>query len=475
MSIKTAAIIGGGVIGGGWAARFLLNGIDVNLFDPDPESTRKIGEVLDNARRSLPALLDSSVPTEGKLTHVATIAEAVADADWIQESVPERIEIKHKVFAEIQANCKADALIGSSTSGFKPSELQEGAANPDQIFVAHPFNPVYLLPLIELVGNQRTCERAKSALEPIGLKPLIVRQEIDAHIADRFLEAVWREALWLIKDGVATTEEIDDAIRFGFGLRWAQMGLFETYRVAGGEAGMKHFIAQFGPCLSWPWTKLMDVPELTDDLVDTIANQSDEQSGMHTIRELERIRDDNLVTIMRGLKARNWGAGKILAEHEARTKPALPSDYTKPLRTLERVIPIDWTDYNGHMNESRYGQVFSDAGDVVMCMIGADADYIASGLSYFTVENVIQFRNETHPGEKIYVNTQVLQAEGKKLRMYHEMCREDGELLCTCNQLLVHVSLETRRSCEPGPEMANKMKALHDAQTALSKPASMRD
>ncbi len=472
--IKTAAIIGGGVIGGGWAARFLLNGIDVNLFDPDPEAERKINEVLDNARRSLPTLLDNSVPIEGRLTHVETIAEAVADADWIQESVPERIEIKHKVFSEIQANCKKDALIGSSTSGFKPSELQEGAAYPAQIFVAHPFNPVYLLPLIELVGAPQSCARAKSALTEIGMKPLIVRQEIDAHIADRFLEAVWREALWLIKDGVATTEEIDDAIRFGFGLRWAQMGLFETYRVAGGEAGMKHFIAQFGPCLSWPWTKLMDVPELTDELVDQIANQSDEQSGMHTIRELERIRDDNLVTILRGLKARNWGAGQPLVEHEARTKPELPSDITRPLRTLERVIPIDWTDYNGHMNESRYGQVFSDAGDVVMAMIGADAEYIATGLSYFTVENLIQFRNETHPGEKIYVNTQVLQAEGKKLRMYHEMHRENGDLLCTCNQLLIHVSLETRRSCEPGPEMAAKMQALHEAQTKLPPPESMR-
>ena len=477
--IKTAAIIGGGVIGGGWAARFLLNGIDVNVFDPDPEAERKIGEVLDNARRSLPALLDYSVPNEGKLAFCDTIEDAVKEADWVQESVPERLEVKHRVFAELQSHVKQDALIGSSTSGFKPSELQEGATRPEQIFVAHPFNPVYLLPLIELVGNAGTCARAKEALKEIGMKPLIVRREIDAHIADRFLEAVWREALWLIKDDVATTQEIDDAIRFGFGLRWAQMGLFETYRVAGGEAGMKHFIAQFGPCLSWPWTKLMDVPELTDELVNKIADQSDEQSGDYTIRELERKRDDNLVTILRGLKARNWGAGETLVEHETRTRPEIPKDITKPLRTLDRVIPVDWTDYNGHMNESRYGQVFSDAGDVVMAMIGADQEYISSGLSYFTVENLIQFRNETHPGEKIVVFTQVLQAEGKKLRMYHEMSRvnEDGspgDLLCTCNQLLIHVSLETRRSCEPGSVMAAKMKALHEAQTALPQPASLR-
>ncbi|MBO6813330.1 MAG: carnitine 3-dehydrogenase [Rhizobiaceae bacterium] len=476
---KTAAIIGGGVIGGGWAARFLLNGWDVKIHDPDPEAERKIGEVLDNAKRSLPALSENMIIKEGTLSFATSIAQAVTGADWIQESVPERLDLKHKVFAEIQKHAKDDALIGSSTSGFKPSQLQEGATDAAQIFVAHPFNPVYLLPLVELVGEPATTAQAKSVLETLGMHGLVLRKEIDAHIADRFLEAVWREALWLIKDGVATTQEIDDAIRYGFGIRWAQMGLFETYRVAGGEAGMKHFIEQFGPCLSWPWTKLMDVPELDDALVEKIASQSDEQSGQYSIRELERKRDDNLVTILRGLKARNWAAGAILADYETRTKPGLPNDIAKPLNTLNRVIPIDWTDYNGHMNESRYGQVFSDAGDTVMTMIGATPEYIAGGLSFFTVENLIQFRNETHPGERITVITQVLQAEGKKLRMYHEMHRANddgspGDLLCTCNQLLIHVSLETRRSCEPGPDMAAKMAALHEAQTRLPKPESMR-
>ncbi len=476
MMSKKAAIIGGGVIGGGWAARFLLNGWDVVVSDPDPEAERKIGEVLANARRSLPALLDFSVPREGRLSFAARPVEAVRDADWIQESVPERLDIKHKVFAEIQANCREDALIGSSTSGFKPSELQTGALRPEQIFVAHPFNPVYLLPLIELVGDAGSTARAKVVLEELGMKPLIVRKEIDAHIADRFLEAVWREALWLVKDGIASTEEIDDAIRFGFGLRWAQMGLFETYRIAGGEAGMRYFLEQFGPCLTWPWTKLMDVPEFNDELVDLIAGQSDEQSGHHSIRELERIRDDNLVSMMRALKPRNWGVGQVIAEHDMRMRAPLPDDITKPLQTLERVIPIDWTDYNGHMNESRYMQAFSQAGDHVMEMVGADAAYIKAGYSYFTVYNNITYLNETHPGEAIRVRTQVLEAKGKKLRMYHEMLRSaDDELLATCDQLLVHVSLETRRSCDPEGEVLARVNALGEAQAKLSKPASMRD
>ncbi len=471
-----AAIIGGGVIGGGWAARFLINGWDVVISDPDPEAERKIGEVLANARRSLPALSDVAIPAEGRLSFASSIKDCVESADWIQESVPERLDIKHKVFAEIQKHCRADALIGSSTSGFKPSELQMGAARPQQIFVAHPFNPVYLLPVIELVGVQATLERAASVLDGLGMKPLIVRKEIDAHIADRLLEAVWREGLWLIKDGICTTEELDDAIRFGFGLRWAQMGMFETYRIAGGEAGMRHFLAQFGPCLQWPWTKLMDVPEYNDELVDLIAGQSDAQSGKFSIRQLERIRDDNLVSMMRALKPRNWGAGALLNAHDARVKPPLPTAIDAPLITLERIVPIDWTDYNGHMNESRYGQVFSDAGDTVMAMVGADSAYIDGGLSFFTVDNHITYNNETHAGEAIRVRTQVLEAKGKKLRMYHQMLRvSDGDLLATCNQLLVHVSLETRKSCEPGQPMAAKMAALHEAQSKLPKPASMRD
>ncbi|MEM6897112.1 MAG: 3-hydroxyacyl-CoA dehydrogenase NAD-binding domain-containing protein, partial [Pseudomonadota bacterium] len=274
-----AAILGGGVIGGGWAARFLLNGWDVQVYDPDPEAARKIEAVLGNARRSLPGLYDRALPAPGTLRFCESVEEAVRGAAWIQESVPERLELKHATYQAVQAVCAADAIIGSSTSGFKPSDLRQGAARADQIIVAHPFNPVYLLPLVELVGASDTVVRAEAVLRGIGMAPLALRQEIDAHIADRFLEAVWREALWLVKDGIATTEEIDDAIRYGFGLRWAQMGLFETYRIAGGEAGMRHFLAQFGPALAWPWTKLMDVPPLTDALIDTIAAQSDAQSG----------------------------------------------------------------------------------------------------------------------------------------------------------------------------------------------------
>ncbi|MEZ5934284.1 MAG: carnitine 3-dehydrogenase [Alphaproteobacteria bacterium] len=456
-----AAVVGGGVIGGGWAARFLLNGWDVSVFDPGPDAERKINEVVANARRSLPGLYETALPAEGKLTFVNELPAAVRDADWIQESVPERLDLKHRVLGEIQTHAPDDALIGSSTSGFKPSELNQVNAGPRRAraFVAHPFNPVYLLPLVELVGQTTTVARASGILTSIGMKPLVVRKEIDAHIADRLLEAVWREALWLIKDDIATTEEIDNAIRFGFGLRWAQMGLFETYRIAGGEAGMAHFIEQFGPCLTWPWTKLMDVPELTDELVQKIANQSDHQSGHRSIRELERIRDDNLVAMMRALKWREWGAGVLLNEHDARLRSERVTSEKKPIRTVDRVIPVDWTDYNGHMNESRYGQVFSDAADSIMAMIGADEAYIASGLSYFTVDTHTRFLNECHAGDTVHVDTTVLEGAGKKLKLFHDMKRGD-DTVATCEQLLIHVSLETRRSCEPGPTVSAKLAPL---------------
>ena len=475
---KTAAIIGGGVIGGGWLARFLLNGWDVNLFDPDPEAERKIGEVLANARRSLPMLYDVALPREGKLTKCDTIAEAVKDTDWVQESVPERLDIKHKVFAEIEKFAPETAIIGSSTSGFKPSELQEGLKRPETVMVTHPFNPVYLLPLIEVVPSPKNTteavERAKSILSSLGMFPLHVRKEIDAHIADRFLEAVWREGMWLIKDGIATTQEIDDAIRYGLGLRWAQMGMYETYRIAGGEEGMRHFIAQFGPCLKWPWTKLMDVPELTDELVDMIADQSDAQSGHMSIRELERLRDDNLVSIMRALKGQDSAAGALINTHQAQIAPNVTPDFSKPIPSADRVIPVDWTDYNGHMNESRYAEVFSDAVDVVMVHVGADAAYIASGFSYFTVDLSCQYLAETHAGQRITVQSQIILGEGKKLKVHHRMFADDGTLLATGDHFMLHVSLKTRRTCDPEPEVMQRLEAATMAQAKLPDPRQKR-
>ena len=159
----------------------------------------------------------------------------------------------------------------------------------------------------------------------IGMKPVVIRKEIEAFVGDRLLEAAWREALWLVKDGITTVEELDDIMRYSFGLRWAQMGMFQVYRIAGGEAGMRHFMAQFGPALKWPWTKLMDVPEFNDELVDLIADQSDEQAHGLSIRELERIRDDNLVAIMDALSSRTRARAGAPARCTTTTPGSSPS------------------------------------------------------------------------------------------------------------------------------------------------------
>lgn len=466
---QTAAVIGGGVIGGGWIARFVLMGWNVNVYDPDPAAARKVEAVMVNARHALPALFEQALPAPGAIRFCDSIDDAVRNVAWVSECVPERLELKQTLLAQIQDHCPERAIISSSTSGFKPSELVVKAARPAQIIVAHPFNPVYLIPLVELVGDATTCTAAIPILKSLGFFPLHVRQEIDAHIADRLLEAVWREGLWLINDGIATTQEIDDAIRYGFGLRWAQMGLFETYRVAGGEAGMAHFIAQFGPALEWPWTKLMDVPELTETLIQTIAEQSDAQSGQHSIRELERIRDNNLVAMMRALKTQNWGAGELLNQFDQhlfglRETP----DFSRMIRTVDRVIPADWTDYNGHMNEARYAQVFSDAADAFMQMVGADADYIQAGFSFFTVDTHIRYIEECHAGDRVVVNSKVLMCEGKKVQLYHEMSHADGRLLCSGEQFMLHVDLKARKSCPPRADLAERLARVAEQQKALA-------
>lgn len=477
-SIQKAACIGGGVIGGGWVARFLLNGIDVAVHDPAPEARRVVEEVLANARRARDRLFPARPVREGALSFHADVAGAVRGADYIQESVPERLDLKRSVFAGIEAAAPADAPIGSSTSGFRPSELQAGMAWPGRLFVAHPFNPVYLIPLVEIVGgpdgDAATLDRAEGVLRATGLAPIRLRREIDAHIGDRLLEAVWREALWLVHDDVATTQEIDDVIRYGFGLRWAQMGLFETYRIAGGEAGMKHFIAQFGPALKWPWSRLTDVPEMTDALAGKIAAQSDAQSGARSLRELERIRDDNLVGILRALETNDWGAGRTLRAPAAPSAPepgAEPGvDMAAPLVLHGTRVPPEWLDYNGHMTEFRYLQVFGDATDAFLAHIGMDDAYRGEGRSVYTVETHIRHLAETAVDTRLSVRTTILGHDAKRIRLHHEMIDEAGRVQATGEHMLLHVDTAAGRASPMAAPLTDRLAALAPTHGAAPAP-----
>jgi len=478
--IKSAGVIGAGVIGSGWIARLLLNGVNVCVFDPSKEAPKNVDKVIQNAERAYKNLLKSKLPEKGNLTFAKTIADVSKSSELIIEAVPERLSAKQSVYDEIESNGSKDLIITSSTSGILPSDLQSEMKHPERLIVAHPFNPVYLLPLVELVGGKQTAheviDKASTIFTHIGMFPLHIKKEIPAFIADRLLESVWREALWLVNDNVATTEEIDDAIRYGFGLRWAQMGLFETYRLAGGEAGMRHFISQFGPCLEWPWTHLMDVPEFTDELVDKVSSQSDAQSGQYSIDELMQKRDDNLVDFLKALKENRWGAGNLLKEYdealsnEANKLEFSELDLSKTIDTYSTHIPKEWADYNGHMTEARYLDCFSEATTELMSIIGADEEYIAKVGSYFTVETHIRHLDEVLIGERIYSKTQVIYGQNKKLHLFHWLHHNDGRLLATAEHMLIHVDLKTRGASMPSDLVMDRMERIYNAHKNLPKP-----
>lgn len=304
--IKTFAALGSGVIGSGWVARALAHGLDVVAWDPAPGAEAALRARIAKCWGALQRKGLAVGASPERLRFVPTIEDCVAGADFIQESAPEVLALKLDLHAKISAAARPDVLIGSSTSGLLPSEFYAKAKHPERCVVGHPFNPVYLLPLVEVVGGAKTAPEAITAAmavyRSLGMRPLHVRKEVPGFIADRLLEAVWRESLHLVNDGVASTGEIDDAIRFGAGQRWSFMGSFLTYTLAGGDAGMRHFMAQFGPALKLPWTKL-EAPELTDALIDRVVDGTSAQLGARSIADLERYRDDCLMAVQEAIRA----------------------------------------------------------------------------------------------------------------------------------------------------------------------------
>jgi carnitine 3-dehydrogenase len=476
---RSVALLGSGVIGAGWAARFVLNGCDVRLHDPAPEAHARVADVLADARAAYGQLTLAPLPPEGGLHVVDSVEAAVEGAELVQESAPEQVELKRNLLAEADRAAPPDALVCSSTSGLRPSELQAEMTRPERFCVAHPFNPVYLLPLVELCAGERTApetvERASALFGSVGMQPLVVRSEIDGFLADRLLEALWREALWLVHDGIATVEEVDDAIRYGAGLRWAFMGTFLTYRIAGGEEGMRHFLRQFGPALEWPWTHLTDVPELTDELVEKIAAQSDEQAGGMPARELERLRDRVLVRLLQALRAEETAAGATLAEWERGLLGAVPAVAANgdggPLLLPARLVPPEWVDYNGHVHESRYLQLFADATDALLGALGVDAGYLAGSGSYFTVETHISHLRQLEAGDRVYATTQVLDSDDKRLHVFHALLREgEADPLATAEQMLLHVDTGSGRAAPSREPVYARVTELTRRHAGLPRP-----
>src|SRR3984893_15414240 len=319
--VRTLGLLGTGVIGGGWAARALHFGIDVIASDVKPEMEAWIRGAVENAAGALSRLTMAPLPKPGRLSFTTDLRAMARQVDFIQENIPEQLELKERVLAEASRHASADVTVASSTSGLMPSDLQRDMQAPERLLVGHPFNPVYLLALVELVGGSRTSNASIDAAAEfyrfIGMHPLRVRREVPGHLTDRLQEALWREILHMVNDGVATTGELDDSIVYGPGLRWAAMGTNLIYHLAGGESGMRHMLKQFGPCLKWPWTKL-EAPELTEALIDKMVAGTQAQAAGRSIRELERLRDGYLVAIQQVLKEYNVGAGATLRALEER-------------------------------------------------------------------------------------------------------------------------------------------------------------
>ena len=298
--IRRVAIVGGGVIGGGWAARCLAHGLDVVATDPGPGAEEKLRATVSNAWPALTTVGLKPGASQQRLSFAKDLESAVKDADFIQESAPENEDLKRKLHARIDAAARPDVIIASSSSGLLPSRFQADCKHPERVLVGHPFNPVYMLPLVEVLGGDKTdakfIDRAADFYRRISMRPLKVKVEVPGYIADRLQEALWREALHLIADGVCTTSDIDDAIRFGPGLRWSFFGTCLIYHLAGGDEGMAHFMDHFGPALELPWTSLKG-PKLTPELIRRMVDGTRDQAAGKSVKELERFRDDCLIAV----------------------------------------------------------------------------------------------------------------------------------------------------------------------------------
>ena len=296
--------LGAGPIGGGWSAYFLARGYDVTAYVHDKGEEAQLRALIDNAWSSLEELGLADGASRDRLTVTDDLAAAVAEAEFVQESVPENLELKQAVYAKLGKIVPQGVVISSSTSGLMMTDIQARCPTPERTVTGHPFNPPYLMPLVEIVGGDRTAPEtvawAGEFYETAGKAPLVMTREVPGFVATRLQEAIWREALHMVANGEATVEQIDTAIVNGPGPRWAIMGPCMVFHVGGGEGGMAYCLDQFGPALKFPWTRLV-APELTQDLRNRMVEGAEEMAGGKDFRQLTREMNDGLVAIAKAL------------------------------------------------------------------------------------------------------------------------------------------------------------------------------
>ncbi|MBL6675155.1 MAG: L-carnitine dehydrogenase [Alphaproteobacteria bacterium] len=301
-SINNIAVIGIGVIGTGWIIRFLYNKKKIKVYDPNVEQKKNLLKEIKRVEPALKKIYKKKINLSKQLEFSKSLKDAVENVDLIQENAPENENLKKNLIKEISEYSKTNSIIASSSSGLLPSNIQSKCKNPKRLIIAHPFNPVYLLPLVELVAGKKTdkkfINKANIFYSNIGMKTLILKKELPGYLSDRLQESMWRESLHIINEGYATTQDLDDAIIYGPGLRWSLMGTFLTFHLAGGKMGMAHMLEQFGPALKLPWTKLK-APKLNQKLRKRIIDGTKIQAKNRSIENLSNLRDNFLIDLQK--------------------------------------------------------------------------------------------------------------------------------------------------------------------------------
>ncbi|MGA0226716.1 MAG: 3-hydroxyacyl-CoA dehydrogenase NAD-binding domain-containing protein, partial [Paracoccaceae bacterium] len=304
-SVTRVTSIGAGPIGAGWAAHFLARGYDVCAYIHDPKERESFDAILDTAWISLSALGLEKGASRDRLSVTSDLNMAVQDTDFIQESAPERIEVKQALYKTLGEIVPSHVVIGSSTSGLTMTDIQQNCATPERCVIGHPFNPPYLLPLVEIVGGKQTSPDAVAwagkFYESAGKSPLIMKKEIPGFVATRLQEALWREALHMVANGEATPADIDNALMNGPAPRMAVQGQCMAFHVACGEGGMATNLDQFGPALKLPWTRL-EAPELTQELRDRMVEGCNAIAGTQRFEDMAAKRDAQIVAVLRAIR-----------------------------------------------------------------------------------------------------------------------------------------------------------------------------
>ena len=300
--IKKIAVIGTGVIGSGWIVRFLAHNKKVIAYDKDIRLKKKIIKEIKRTWPYVRKLFNKKKLKLKNFKYVTSIEEALKEADFVQECAPENYKLKTKLMEIIGKYSKPNVIISSSSSGLLPSRIYSKCKNPSRTIIAHPFNPVYMLPGVEIVPGKRTkknfLKKAYKFYKSISMNPIMIKKELPGYLSDRLQEALWREALHIVNEGYASTKELDRAIEDGPGMRWSLMGTFLTFHLAGGNAGMKHMLEQFGPALKLPWTKLK-APKLSNKLSNRVIAGTKKQARGKSVAEISKIRDEYLLNLQK--------------------------------------------------------------------------------------------------------------------------------------------------------------------------------